>query len=485
MYQRVLRQFGIALVAFLPAEPCRSLADDRNGQDFTPAALAAVPDELRQLTDWNGARSGLEQAGVQFTFTYYGDAFGNPTGGVMQGPGYDGRFAAIMDADLEKLAGWFGGTFHASFHQIEGTQFSAMNLDNLMTVSGIEAPPANRLFNLWLGQDFGNAVNLRVGQFTAGQEFVVSDDANLFINSTFGWPAIFGVDMPSGGPNYPEATPGARLQFSLTRELTLRAAVFDGNPAGPGAGNPIGRDPFGVAFRVNDPPFVIVEFAYDYDHERPGPARQNPNQESPVMHASNQPSAAADTPNAIKFGAWINTGPFSDLRYNTQGGLLAVSGVPLQHSGDYALYAITDQELWSDPRNGDRSLDVFLRASGAPSDRNLIDLYADSGISFKGLLPSRPDDSIGLAVAIGRISPRAAAYDRDLIAVTGLPTPVQDYEAVVELTYQWMLAKNFYVQPDLQYIIHPGGNIANPLVPGGTSPIPDALVAGLRTSLRF
>jgi porin len=41
------------------------------------------------------------------------------------------------------------------------------------------------------------------------------------------------------------------------------------------------------------------------------------------------------------------------------------------------------------------------------------------------------------------------------------------------------------VQPDLQYIIHPGGNIVNPNTPSSNRPIPDAFVAGLRTTVAF
>jgi porin len=39
------------------------------------------------------------------------------------------------------------------------------------------------------------------------------------------------------------------------------------------------------------------------------------------------------------------------------------------------------------------------------------------------------------------------------------------------------------VQPDLQYIFHPGGNIPNPANP--TSVIPNALVLGTRMVMRF
>jgi|HubBroStandDraft_5_1064220.scaffolds.fasta_scaffold07900_4 porin len=479
MYRRMLRRACVAALAFLPAEAGRSFAGSSEDQAATTLPL---PDYLQQLTDWGGVRAKLEQSGLRFVFTYYGDAFANPVGGVSRGEGYDGRFGAIMEADLEKLIGWRGADFHLSIQQIHGTQYSVNKLDNLMTVSGVEATPSTRLFNLWLAQDFGDAVNVRVGQFTAAQEFTVSENAGLFVNSTFGWPALSGVDLPSGGPNYPEATPGIRFQYSPNRQFTFKAAMFDGNPAGPGSGDPIARDPYGLAFRVNDPPFFIAEISYAYDHAHNRHALENARQEDASKPGATAPPSD-DLPNDIKIGAWINTGSFADQRFNSNGGLLAASGAPLQHRNDYAIYGIVDHELWHDKGNIDRSLDSFVRVMGAPADRNLIDLYVDAGLSFKGPLKSRPDDTIGIGFAIGRISPQAAAYTRDLAFLTGTPAPVPDYEAVIELTYQWMLAKDWSIQPDLQYVIHPGGNIANPLSPG--SAIANALVLGVQTSLKF
>src|ERR1700694_1496396 len=169
---------AVALLALVTL--CPALAGDNGNQAPTAqdSSLPDVPAYLRKITDWGGFRSKLEQDGLKFTFTYYGDAFANPSGGVQQGFGYDSRFGTIIDADLDKLWGWSGATFHASIHQIHGTQFSATHLDNLMTVSGIEAPPSTRLFNLWIEQRFGNQVSLRLGQFTAAQEFLVSDHAH-------------------------------------------------------------------------------------------------------------------------------------------------------------------------------------------------------------------------------------------------------------------------------------------------------------------
>jgi porin len=92
--------------------------------------------------------AGSNGKGSPFTSSYYGDAFDNPFGGVKQEPGYDSRFAIITDGDLDKLAGWSGAKFHASIHSIFGNQFSGANLDNLMLVSNVEAPPTVRLFNI-------------------------------------------------------------------------------------------------------------------------------------------------------------------------------------------------------------------------------------------------------------------------------------------------------------------------------------------------
>jgi hypothetical protein len=44
---------------------------------------------------------------------------------------------------------------------------------------------------------------------------------------------------------------------------------------------------------------------------------------------------------------------------------------------------------------------------------------------------------------------------------------------------------NWSIQPDLQYIFHPGANIANPANPVSAAAIPNALAFGLRTALQF
>jgi porin len=110
----------------------------------------------------------------------------------------------------------------------------------------------------------------------------------------------------------------------------------------------------------------------------------------------------------------------------------------------------------------------------------LIDRYFDTGLTFKAPIESRPDDSLGLGFAFGRISPAALASDGGSPPLTSA-----GFEAAIELTYQWQIAKNWTVQPDVQYILHPSGQLVNPPPGGNAPPIPNAAVFALRTVVNF
>jgi porin len=281
-----------------------------------------------------------------------------------------------------------------------------------------------------------------------------------------------------------EAALGARVQVTFNDQFLMRAAMFDGDPAGTGSNNPLTSDKYGVAFRVNDPPFMIVEAVYGYGGARLIGAQQNPNQEGNGLPAADEegPRLAAspsDLPGVIKIGAWYNAGSFP-LQDFTQSGL-----PPPQVRGDAAIYALFEQTLWRMPGSPNRALGFFARGVAAPSDRSELDRYFDTGFTFRGPLASRPEDVVGLAFAYGHISPAAAADDRALAALPGLPIPIRDYEAAIELTYRWELAEDWTIQPDLQYIFHPGSNVANPANATSLAPIPNALVLGVRTALEF
>ena len=137
-----------------------------------------------------------------------------------------------------------------------------------------------------------------------------------------------------------------------------------------------------------------------------------------------------------------------------------------------------DQTLYRKPQTDDQGISVFARVSGSPADRNLIDLYLDGGLAFKGLLPERPGDTLGIAGAYGKISKDVRASDITL----GAAPLVRDYQALVEVTYQATIVPGVTLQPDFQYIFHPGANgVAGP----NGSPLRDAAVFGTRFSIHY
>jgi porin len=136
------------------------------------------------------------------------------------------------------MSGLEGGIFNVSAFQHYGAGLSARYIDNLNLVTSTEAIQSTCLYELWYQQSTLNgAVDLRVGQLGADQEFMITQYGSWFVNTAFGWPTLPAVDLPSGGPNYPLATPVVRLRVNPSGPLTWLLAAFNGDPAGPGLGN--------------------------------------------------------------------------------------------------------------------------------------------------------------------------------------------------------------------------------------------------------
>ena len=415
--------------------------------------------------NWFGTRSALEDKGILLGGDEIDEVLGNVTGGTKTGVVDEGRLELLATLDLDKLFGWSNATFHVNAYQTHGRGLSANNLgSNLMTASNIEAARSTRLFDLWIEQLlFNGKLSIRGGQIAADDEFFISNYAGNFINGTFGWPAIMASDLPNGGQAYPLATPGVRVAVALDKETTIAAAVMNGDPAGGGLGNPQQRDSDGTAFRFNDGAFAIAEARY----------------------ALNQAKDAAGQPATYKLGTWYHSGSFADERFDSSGQSLASptsTGVPQQHWNNFGVYAVADRQLWRNDET-DRNFGVFLRVGAAPADRNLVTLYADTGFNFKGILPGRSDDVFGVALAVAQIGGGARDLDLDQRQFTGTATPIRDNETTLEVTYRVQATPWWTVQPDLQFIRHPGGDVALSTQP--TKAVPNALVLGLRSAILF
>ena len=249
------------------------------------------------------------------------------------------------------------------------------------------------------------------------------------LNAAFGWPPISSVDLPAGGPAFPLSALGVRARAKLSDQLTLLLAMFDCNAAGPGVEDPQNLDPHGLNFRLRDSPLLMgeLQYYYQFDPSRPG---------------------------TLKLGAWMHTGEFSDPRFDTNGVALAdpaSNGMPAQHRGDFAPYVVLEQMLVPFDPKGEKGIAGFGRLQVTQSDRNTVDFCADGGINVSGFWPARPDDSISVGLSYARIS---------------------------------SAARGWTVQPDVQYVVHPGGGASDPNSASGQR-IPDALVLGMRMTLQW
>ncbi|OHV17257.1 carbohydrate porin [Methylorubrum extorquens] len=451
-------------------DPQTSVAQPDTSARPSANITTSIQDLLGPYGDPGGVRSFLLDKGISYSLTYIGESFGNVSGGSRRGGIYEGRLDFQFDADLDKLLGWQGASVHTNLYQIHGAGISRYFVNNFITVSAVEALPSSRVYELWFEQRlFDNQLSIRFGQLASDTEFAVSQTGTLFINSTFGWPNIMAVIIPSGGPIYPLATPGVRAKYVPNKNLSLQVGVFNGDPAGaPRVDNdlhPQRRNRTGTNFRTNDPALVIAEAAYAYGLE------------------------ADDNiePGTVTLGGWYHFGRFNSLSYDQSGRSLAdpvSTGIGRRFRGDSGIYGMIDQTIYREPYDPNDGASVFVRLSSSPSDRNLLDFYFDAGIGYKGLLPGRSDDTVGVAFALSQISDSARQFATDAIFLTGVPGTRRSSEAVLEATYQAVLAPGVTLQPDFQYVFRPSGGIANPRDPNGER-IKNAAVFGLRATIRY
>jgi len=433
--------------------------------------------EQETLTgDWGGARAALkEKSGIDISMTYINEVLDVLRGGINHRASYEGRLDLSVDTDLGKLIGFDGATTHVTVYQIHGSQNNAAaNVGSIADPSNIDAVHTTRLFTAWFqyGDPAYNKDDLsksdrfsfRIGQLAGDDEFLTSPTAGGLINGTFGWAAIHAANMLSGGPAYPLATPGARLQVRPMPELALRAAVFSGDPAGSNCNdNPQICNLHGTTFSFAGGALFIAEAEYGL----------------------NQAKKAAGLPGVYKIGAWRATADYADQHFGVTagGGIVSLASPaavgPLNHAGNWGIYGVADQTVW---RTKDTSLNLFMRGGVVPSDRNLVSGYVDGGAGFKGLLPGRADDTLTFGAAYIKISRDAIALDRDTNALT--PSyPIRSEEIVFEVSYAAQIAPWWIIQPDFQYIVHPGGNIPDPNK--AATSIKNAAIIGVRSTIKF
>ena len=442
-------------------------------QPASPPTAGGSSQNANLFGDLGGLRPALAKVGVTLSLQEQSEILGNLTGGRRQGFDYDGLTTGTLQLDTQPAFGWAGGLFNVSGLQIHGRNLSTDDLRTLQFASGIEADPATRLWELWYQQKmFDDKVDVKIGQQSLDQEFMVSTNSNYFINAAMGWPILPTSNMPGGGPAYPLSALGARVHVQATDALTILAGVFNGSPVFQNFGDPQKQNPSGTSFPLNGGVLAIAELQYAV--------------------GSPDPSAKGADPNALpgtyKLGFWYDSEQFNDLRFDNSGLPLASpasTGVAARHGGDYAFYGVVDQMVYRFQDDSGHNLNVFVRPMFTPlDDRNLISYSVNGGVTLHEPFAGRGDDVAGLSFGYAHVSAAASGFDRDQAFFNpGVYTPIRSSETFIEATYQYQATKWWQIQPDFQYVFNPGAGVLNPNAP--TQKVRDEAVIGVRTTITF
>jgi porin len=148
-------------------------------------------------------------------------------------------------------------------------------------------------------------------------------------------------------------------------------------------------------------------------------------------------------------------------------------------NSNFGFYVLFDQVVIRFSSPGEkilRGIGVTGCVQAAPlQDRSQMPLFFEAAILARGIFPQRPRDVAGIAIIYGHFSSDLRSAQR--LAQRLDPTVgVQQEETVLEWNYTFRFKNGaFFIEPDLQYIIRPGG----------TGNIPNALVVGAQVGINF
>ena len=412
------------------------------------AMFAACP---ARADDWQGVKDRLTADGLTPSVVYDGDAALAAAGGVKQGTIYSGNLHLQLALDGKTLIGAPGLTAFLDGLWINAGQPSKYAGD-AQGVDNIAALPTLRLYEAWLQYNFaGSRVSILAGLYDLNTEFYRLVSSDMFLNGSFGTGPEFGLSGIAGPSIYPATALGVRLSYKPSLNSVVRFAVLDGAPLYSQDGSPPPFDPNNGVLLVGEA--ALLTRAPE-DSTPAGPqARKH------IGRLNKLPPYE----DKIAIGAWYYTSNFDQL------GATGSGGAPVQRRGEGGAYLLVDHQLLQFAGDSNRRLSGFLQLGVANQLVDRIGAYIGTGLVASGPFPGRPDDQMGLGVAMARNGARYIAQQQQ----DGVP--VSPAETAIELSYIVQVRSWLAVQPDLQYVISPD-----------TDPrLHNATVAQLRFELSF
>ncbi len=351
--------------------------------------------------DWGGARTNLANAGIALGGSWIMEGFDDLAGGAQRGSVGASTLDANVTVDLQKLTALDGAEIYLDLEDHAGR-----NPDDLVgDLEGTDKhnwTPYLQLFEAWYQQKlFGNTLRIKIGKIDANTEFsVINNGLDFLAPTTQVTPTLLGFTTT------PDPMPAIDVFWTPTPLFYAAASLADANRADhflDFSGHPSANEP------TEDGKLLIGETGLTWKH-----------------------LAAWQTDGNLRLGLWDHTGRFTRLDGGTQRD--AAGG-----------YAILDQTLWHPGASADepRGLRGFLEYAHTDGRISPITTQLGAGLDWTGPFAIRAQDAIGVTAQNERLSTGAEWRYRT--------------EMLMEGFYKAQLTPWAFVQPDLQYIRHPGG----------------------------
>ncbi len=421
----------------------RSILQARDEAAVQPGGFTAA-DHL--TGDWGGARTRWLNAGVE-VFGFYNSIFnGNVRGG------FDPQHASYVDDawlgfkfDLAKLAGWPGGLFVVSGINRQGDDLTNLYVGSLYSVQQSVGGQRPFLYQVYLQQKLaGDRFTLKLGRFGASDDFNASPFYGYSLNNGINGD-IRNVLFNTRFSAYPFAVWAAALFYDPSPELNFKFGFYQTS-----------RDMFnnndhGLNWSIgsDDGYTAIVQFGWAPQFWKQPVRGADAKGGAPILRG---------LPGHYHFGVTFSQWDF----YQRFGGGFE------DHS--YGFYLHADQMIYGETPGSEQGLVAFLASGYYPQTKiSIVPFQVNLGLNYVGLFPTREKDHTMLHFIYGDIS---RVYARSVRRPGGA---LADSEKVLEFAHRLQLTAWSYFQPDIQYVIDPGG----------TGEIPNAVVLGAQMGVTF
>jgi len=396
----------------------------------------------RALGDWFGARTTLEDDGVDFFLSTESDTAGNPTGGRSQGLTYVNSIEFGVKLDMQKLVGWQGGSILIRAVDRNGQNLSEKFIGNFFTVQQVFGSEALMLQSIAIEQKlFNDSLSIKAGRVAMGDDFATSPIYGLYMsNSVDGTPKS--LTTTNAFSCYPGSVWGGRVRYEDPKKQWNAS--------------------FGV-YQADDRLYIANKHDLDFSiRGQDGVTMIAQVGWTPTFDKTETKAANGEvTVSGLQGHYWM-------------GGYVSLWDIPQFNSTEtydtsYALYWHADQMIYQSEPGTDKGLSVWALFDLAPQQNvSLMPYQVAGGLFYKGLIPSRDHDYVMVGASCGWFS---RDYAQEQIAA-GQDDPGS--EKIFEIGYRVQLNKFFFIQPNLQYIFDPYG-----------TKIPDAVVLGARVALVY